>query len=173
MVVLALVDDKGHDDLGKEGVLLAKVGACIESEGPGRLGFDFGEDVFQRIGGHVACLVGTAVRQPRLDAAVVVGLRLEGLEGRMSSLELHADALGRLSYRRVEHVAGDGVLLARHYHEMTKLSLRALFRTATSSDACDRKEILVVVADAALFLLLLLVPLILFLLDDRGLGVRS
>lgn len=109
MVVLALLHLERHGDLGEEGLALAKVRLGVEAQRPGRRALDLAQHLLQRVDGHVARLVLAAVRQPRGDAAVVVGLRLEGLERVVAALQLHADALGGLAERRVEDVAGDGV----------------------------------------------------------------
>jgi hypothetical protein len=116
VVGLALVDAEGDGGLGEEGVLLAKVGAGVEAQGPARGPADGGEDVDEGVDGDLARRRLGAVGQPDLDAAVVIGERLERLEGRVAALETHADALCGAAGGGVEDVAGDGVLAGGCVH---------------------------------------------------------
>lgn len=111
MVVLSLVDAKHDDGLGEEGLALAVVPLDVEAQRPGRRRLRLAEDVVERVDGDLARGGGRAVREPDLDAAVVVGDGLELLCGLRAAgaLETHADRLGGPAGRGVEDVAGDGV----------------------------------------------------------------
>lgn len=81
MVILAGLDLENDSDLGKEGVACPKVGARVEPQGPPALasGGQLPQDIVESVDRDLAAVVVGAVGQPSLDAAVVVGLRLESL----------------------------------------------------------------------------------------------
>lgn len=124
MVCLALLDAEDNGGLGEEGLVVAKVACRVEAQGPARGALDVGEDIDEGVDGDLAGRGLGAVGQPDLDAAVVVGERLERLDaagggrgrrrgragrGRHGALEADADAPGRAAGGGVEDVAGDGV----------------------------------------------------------------
>ena len=125
--MLSLGDAEDHSHLGEKGVFLAaKVAGRVEPQRPARRALDVAKDVLERVHGHLARAGGGGVREPDLDAAVVVGLRLKDpvRAGRVAvvggfgavELELDAHAAGRLALGGVEDVARYAVFfLGRHF----------------------------------------------------------
>lgn len=118
MVMLALLNAKHNRGLWEEGLVLAKVAGSVEAQRPPGGALDGAQDVLEGVDGHLAGRGLGAVGQPDGDAAVVVGERLEGVDGRVGvggagdgAFEADADALCGAAGGGVEDVAGDAVFV--------------------------------------------------------------
>lgn len=131
VVRLPLLDPEDDRDLGEERVLLAVVTRRVEAQRPPRRALYAAQHVLEGVDGHLAGRGGGAVGQPGLDAAVVVGLRLEDAwgsrEGRGAVMdgrgggrgleaEAHVDAARGAAEGGVEDVAGYAVFCLGHFY---------------------------------------------------------